>query len=77
MRVRLDVVYQVVALDKLGNTQPQRFQELLRACLELDQPHWRKLPLTVYDFHREHKGAPRMLCDGKYIGKVVLSASLF
>ena len=43
----------------------------------IGQRHWRALPLTVYDFHREHKGALRMLCDGKYIGKVVLSASLF
>ena len=51
--------------------------ELLRACLGLDQPHWRALPLTVYDFYREPKRAFRMLRDRKYIGKVVLSASLF
>ena len=73
----MDVAYQVVALDTLGNTQPQRFKELRRACLELDQPHGRALPLTVYDFHRERKGVLRMLRDGKHIGKVVLSASLF
>ena len=43
----------------------------------MDQPHWRALPLTVYDFHREHKGAFWMMRDGKYIGKVVPSATLF
>ena len=73
-RARPDVAYHVVALDTLGETQPQRFQELLhRVCLGVDQSHWRALPLTVYDFHREYKRAFRMLRDGKNIGKVVLS----
>jgi hypothetical protein len=66
-----------IYVDTFGEQQPQRFKELLRVCLGLDQPHWRALPLTVYDFYREHKRAFRMLRDRKYIGKVVLSASLF
>ena len=77
MMVCLDVAYQVVALDKLGSTQPQRFQELLRVCLGLDQPHWQAPPLTSLRLPpRVQGGPPEQLRDGYNIGVVVPSASL-